>query len=207
MNKLHFGEKYLILGLVIMALIVTSGYSFAYFTVKTTVNGTTSGSTTGKTATLPKVVFDGGTAVTSAKPLLPGDKIVKEFNVEFTPGSEIKTVTYNVILNITDNTFVACSESTKTIGGAPNDCTVGATELVYRLKRKIGASGKEETIVTDTNLTASVKTQTYKETVTNSSAVTYYYTLEVEFLDTNKNQLHNMGKTFSGSVDVQFATS
>ena len=208
MNKLHFGEKYLILGIVIMAIIVTSGYSFAYFTVKTTVNGTTKASTTGNTATLPKVVFDGGQEVTSTTPLLPGNKITKTFNVTFTPGSDIKSVNYNVILNITENTFVTCSEQTKIINDVPNECTVGATELVYRLKRKIGTSGVDTEVVHETDLTAGVKTtQTYAETVTSSSEVTYYYTLEIEFKDTKANQLHNMGKTFSGTVDVQFATS
>ena len=121
-------------------LVVVVGVSFAYFLVSVDVKGEGSSTDIG-TGTFPLVQYDAGDSILSKDVLIPKDIISKSFKVIVTPTKDIKEITYRIYLDITDNTFVKCTDDN--YDEATNPCEKDANELVYRLKDSNGNVIKE----------------------------------------------------------------
>ena len=178
-------------------LVITLGVSFAYFVSGIAIGGSGSNAS-GTTAELLKVSYDAGTSILSGTGLIPGTNTSKTFTVIVTPGSDTNEATYAIKLNISNNTFVKCDDSN--YNSMSNACTKNAQELVYTIKDSSGnviktgdLTGKSGEVVLAT------------ETKTVSAATEYTYTLEIEFKETNADQNHNMNKSITGNVKVEFA--
>ena len=186
-----------ILSVVAVLLIVSIGFTFAYFMSGVRVDGDGS-STSGDTANLIEVEYDAGSEVVDASGVVPGDIITKEFDIIIRPTEIEKEATYAIKLDIENNTFVKCDDSN--YDSITNACTKDAEELVYRLK------GNDNEVIAEGTLMGLTGEQTLiVETKEVNSETTYHYTLEIEFVETNADQNHNENKTFSGRVIVEFA--
>ena len=178
-------------------LVVVVGVSFAYFLVSVNINGEGSSTDIG-TGTLPLVQYDAGDSILSKDVLMPKDIITKSFKVIVTPTKDIKEITYRIYLDITDNTFVKCTDDN--YDEATNICEKDANELVYRLKDSNG------NVIKEGDLTGSSgQVEVARETKTQDVRTEHEYIIEIEFVDTNKDQNHNANKTFNGEIKVEFA--
>ncbi len=178
-------------------LVIVVGVSFAYFLVSVNINGEGSSTDIG-TGTLPLVQYDAGDSILSKDGFIPNDVITKSFKVIITPTKDIKEITYRIYLDITDNTFVKCTDDN--YDEATNLCEKDANELVYRLKDSNGD------VIKEGDLTGSNgQIEIVRETKTQDVRTEYEYTIEIEFVDTNKDQNHNANKTFNGEIKVEFA--
>ena len=197
--KLHTVENYLLIGIITFGLLISGSYSFAYYSVGVK-NSELSISNTNTTGPLPMVIFDAGNLI-QGNSLSPGNSITKTFNVEFTPNNDFNSATYTIDLNTTVNTFTKCTDNNTYSG-----CLLNANELVYRLYRQIG-TGDKELIVTETDITGFTGHKTISETIrsnNNIDKINYYYTLEIEFKNTNANQNYNENKVYSGEINVYY---
>ncbi len=186
-------KLFIALGLLLVGVV---GVSFAYFLVGVSFVGG-GASNTGNTAKLINVEYDAGTSTLTGS-LMPGNKLSKTFTVSVTPGSDTNKAVYAIKMNVTNNTFVKCTEAN--YNSVSNACTKNAEELVYTLKNSSG------TVVATGDLTAKTgEVILATETKTASAKTDYNYTLEIEFKDTNTDQNHNTNKTFTGNVKVEFA--
>ena len=185
------GKKNIILASILCISIITIGVSFAYFTSNTEVKGTGT-SVSGKTAELIKVTYDAGSPTTTLENAIPGDTATKYFSIKVEPTENENTVTYAIILDISTNTFSYCND-------ASMGCELNAEELTYSLK-------EGENVIASGNLTEITgKQQLAKITKNTSSDITYNYTLEITYVDTQKTQNHNQNKTFTSNILVEFA--
>jgi len=191
-------EKKIYLGLLVCLLVSMVGVSFAYFTMSTTIGGT-GGATKGSTADLISVKYDAGSSTLELTNAVPGLGKEKSFSVIVTPTNNEKSVTYAIMLNISSNNFVKCSDSN--YNATTNACTKNAEELVYTLMDKNGT-----TIATGDLLGKTGKITLAKQTKSNiTAATTYEYKLNITFKNTNADQNHNINKTFAGNINVEFA--
>jgi hypothetical protein len=178
-------------------LVIVVGVSFAYFLVSVNINGEGSSTDIG-TGTLPLVQYDAGDRILSKDGFIPNDVITKSFKVIITPTKDIKEITYRIYLDITNNTFVKCTDDN--YDEATNLCEKDANELVYRLKDSNGD------VIKEGDLTGSNgQIEIVRETKTQDVRTEYEYTIEIEFVDTNKDQNHNENSTFNGEIKVEFA--
>ncbi len=192
---MNVGKKNIILAVILCASITVIGISFAYFSSSVLVGGTGS-SVSGNAGELIKVSYDAGSKAINLTNAIPGSSDSKDFSVTVTPTTTENAATYAINLDISANTFETCDSSNQT---ADNNCTIGAEELTYTLRNENG-------VVASGNLTEQTGTITIlKETKTVSEATVYNYTLEITYVDTNSDQNHNMNKTFTGSLNVEFA--
>ncbi len=202
--ELHYLEKYIILSVIICVLIISGGYSLAYFTSTGGVKGEGVKMST-STGEVPRVEFDGGSSkidLTGEKAIVPGTKIDKEFSVTVSSISDsISTVTYYIHFDISTNDFTKCTKS------GTNNCQENAQELVYSLYKK-GSNGELEAVplVGPVDLTNGVKeTNPYKVECESNGKTDYV--LRLEFKDTGQEQNHNEGKSFVANIDVTFNES
>ena len=126
MDNLKLLEKFLLLVCIFCGLVFTASYSFAYYAIKIDTN-LNNLDVDVDTSYVPKVVYNAGQAL-NINNLFPGYSSTKTFSVEFVPNKDIKSIDLVIDLNITNNTFSKCTSKT-----ADNDCTVNASELVYKL--------------------------------------------------------------------------
>ena len=200
--ELHYLEKYIILSVIICVLIISGGYSLAYFTSTGGVKGEGVKMST-STGEVPRVEFDGGSSkidLTGENAIVPGTIIDKEFSVNVSSISDsISTVTYYIHFDISTNNFTKCTKSDT------NNCQENAQELVYSLYKK-GSNGDLEQLVIPVDLTDGVKTTTPVKVECKSNGKTDYV-LRLEFKDTGQEQNHNEGKSFVANIDVTFNES
>lgn len=187
-------KKIIILGIVICVLVVSIGITFAYFSSGVNVSGTGSG-VTGTTAELIDVEYDARSSAINLTNAIPGAAASKNFTVTVTPTSSENSVTYAIILDITNNTFEKCTSQT-----ADNMCALNANEITYRLT---SSDGSVDVTGDLTDQTGRITLRT--ETKTVSSATTYTYNLTLYYVDTGSDQNHNANKTFTSNVKVEFA--
>lgn len=193
-------EKKIYLGLFVCLLVSIVGTSFAYFVSSTTIGGT-GGKTNMQTADLIGVKFDAGEATIDLQNAVPGDYGEKGFAVTVTPTSKEQSVAYVVKLNITENTFVKCSETNyKAEDPDKNACARDAQELVYTLTDQ-----NDTVIATGDLLEKNGNLELKKESKTVTEATTFNYKLKIEYKNTNADQNHNRNKSFDGSLSVEFA--
>lgn len=195
--NLHSKEKILILGLSVCALIITIGYSFAYFTtgIKVINNGGSGASAT--TQDLLSVTYDAGSKILSLTDAYPNKKASKDFNIILTPVGETKSATYAINLNISSNSFVKCNDTNYNVN--TNACLKDAEELVYYLK-----SG--DTVLATGDITEKTGViELLKQTKTSDTETVYNYTFEIEFKNTNSDQNHNLNKDLAANLEVVFA--
>ena len=189
---MSIGKKNMILSSIICVSIVLIGISFAYYTSQVIFSG--SGSTaSGSTANLIKVTYDAGSSALNLENAIPGDIASKNFSIKITPTTSEKTVTYAIMLDISNNTFEKCTDNS-------NGCTLNANELTYTLKDSDGS-----TLASGDLTEATGKITLYKETKTVDVETTFNYTLEINFVETNADQSHNTNKEMAGSIKVEFA--
>lgn len=193
---MHSMEKKIYLGLLVCLLVSVVGTSFAYFVATTTVNGE-GGKTNMKTAEMVGVKFDAGDSSLSLQDAIPGLGKEKSFAVTVTPNGKEQTVTYAIKLNITENTFVKCSDINY---GADNLCTKDADELVYTL-----TDGEGNVVATGDLLGKGEGLVLKKETKTVSTETTFNYKLNITYKNTGADQNHNTNKNFGASLAVEFA--
>ncbi len=178
-------------------LVMIMGVSFAYFAVGVNISGNGANTNLG-TGNFPLVQYDAGDSKLLKDNLMPKDIITKNFKVIVTPTKDIKEITYRIYLHITDNTFVKCTDDN--YDEATNICEKNANELVYRLKDSNG------NVIKEGDLTGSSgQIEVVRDTKTQEARTEYEYTIEIEFVDTNKDQNHNANKTFNGEIKVEFA--
>ncbi len=195
--NLHSKEKILILGLVICALVVTIGYSFAYFTTSVKVTNSGGGGASASTQDLQEVIYDAGSKTLSLEDAYPGKKASKDFSVSLTPAGELNSATYAIKLNISSNSFVKCTDTN--YDASSNACVKNAEELIYTLK-----SGS--TVLATGDVTGKTgEIVVLKETKTANEKTVYNYTLEIEFKNTNGDQNHNINKSLAANLEVVFA--
>ncbi len=178
-------------------LIMIMGVSFAYFAVGVNISGNGSNTNLG-TGSFPLVQYDAGDSKLLKDNLMPKDIITKNFKVIVTPTKDVKEVTYRIYIDIVDNTFVKCTDDN--YDEVTNICEKNANELVYRLKDNNG------NVIKEGDLTGSSgQIEVVRDTKTQEARTEYEYTIEIEFVDTNKDQNHNANKTFNGGIKVEFA--
>lgn len=190
---MSIGKKNIILAIVLCVSLMVIGVSFAYFTSKTSVTGDGSDVTL-TPGDMLHVTYDAGSTALNLENAVPGTSANKDFSVTVTPTDNENTVTYAIVLNINANTFEKCASQT-----ADNMCTVNANEVTYRL-----TDGTNELASGDLT-EASGKVTLLKEIKTASAETTYNYNLEITYVDTNADQNHNENKTFTSTLEVEFA--
>ena len=198
-------EKKILLGVLICFAVSLIGTSMAYFISSTRVIG--SGSSVNATAAeVVNVSYDAGSSALSLTNAKPGDSASKTFHVTVAPGSLEDTATYAIKLNISSNDFVRCTNSNRMdnrYSSITNLCSLNAMELRATLRRN-DASGA--ILVNNIDLTdVTSDTILYTDTQSPSTETTYTYYLMIEFVNTGYDQNHNINKSFTGSVKVEFA--
>lgn len=193
--KLHSSEKTILLAIVVCVLLISGGYSFAYF-VSNGANVTGEGGSTNiSTAKLINVKYDAGSSSISLANALPGVKSSKNFNITVTPIESQNTANYTIKLVINSNTFVKCTDANYNANS--NACVKDSEELVYTLTDSEGGAftgditGKTGEIV----LLNERKTTAVEEV--------YNYTLEVSYKNTGADQNHNFNKTLEALLKVE----
>lgn len=195
--NLHSKEKYLILALLVCALVVTFGYSFAYFTTGVVVSSDGKNGVSASTQELQKVTYDAGSKLLSLIDAYPGMKANKKFSITLEPSGELNSATWAIKLNISSNDFEKCSEAN--YDATSNACTKDAEELVYTLK-----SG--DTILATGDITDKVgEIELFKDTKTVDVETSFDYVLELEFKDSKNDQNHNLNKSLVATLNVMFA--
>ena len=188
------GKKNIILAIVICAVVMVIGVSFAYFTSQTIFSG--QGANVEATpGDMIKVTYDAGESV-SLKNAVPGESVSKEFSVKVEPVENENTATYQIVLNISANDFEKCTTQNQ---NEDNNCTVNANELTYTLSDNTGVRASGD--LTEAN----GKVVLLKETKTVSTEETFNYTLELTYVNTGADQNHNENKTFTSNLEVEFA--
>jgi len=172
-------------------LIMIMGVSFAYFAVGVNISGNGSNTNLG-TGNFPLVQYDVGDSKLLKDNLMPKDIITKNFKVIVTPTKDVKEVTYRIYIDIVDNTFVKCIEANYV--NITNECELGAEELIYRLKDSSGNVIKAGDL---TGITGQIEIA--RETKVQDTKTEYNYTIEIEYVDTNKDQNHNINKSFNSN--------
>ncbi len=190
--ELHTEERMLLLGIVLCALVVLFGYSFAYFTSGVTFGG--GGSLVkGETATLTEVTYDAGDKGIKLENVVPGDKDQKNFSVTVKPGSnESEEVTYEVFLNITKNDFKKCSV------GTDEGCKTEFQELTYKFSEG-GGEAKTGDLTGANNLISLGK---FTHTPQNDP---FNYSFEITWNNADFDQKYNVGANFQATIEVKFA--
>ena len=190
-------KKNYLLGIIVTILIVSIGFAFAYFVSGINIGGEGSNVTVDTENEFIRVIYDAGNNPLTGK-LMPGDTISKDFTVTVIPTDKEKTATYAIYMDITENTFVKCTEDN--YDSLTNACTLNAEELTYTLKDNDGV------VLASGDLTGVTgKVRLAKETKTVDTETTFNYTLEITFEETNADQNHNQNKTINGDVIVEFA--
>ena len=190
-------KKNYLLGIIVTILIVSIGFAFAYFVSGINIGGEGSNVTVDTENEFIRVIYDAGNNPLTGK-LMPGDTISKDFTVTVIPTDKEKTATYAIYMDITENTFVKCTEDN--YDSLTNACTLNAEELTYTLKDNDGV------VLASGDLTGVTgKVRLAKETKTVDVETTFNYTLEITFVETNADQNHNQNKTINGDVIVEFA--
>ena len=190
-------KKNYLLGIIVTILIVSIGFAFAYFVSGINIGGEGSNVSVDTENEFIRVIYDAGNNPLTGK-LMPGDTISKDFTVTVIPTDKEKTATYAIYMDITENTFVKCTEDN--YDSLTNACTLNAEELTYTLKDNDGV------VLASGDLTGVTgKVRLAKETKTVDVETTFNYTLEITFVETNADQNHNQNKTINGDVIVEFA--
>ena len=190
-------KKSVLLGIIGVLLVVGVGITFAYFASGVEVSG--EGSTVElEPGDMIKVTYDAGDSSLNSTNLIPGDTVSKTFTVTVTPTKTEKTAVYAIYLDLTSNTFVKCDDSN--YNSITNACINGAEELIYTIK------DGEDVLATGDLTGQTGKIELLKESKTVDSETTFTYTLEITFKETNADQNHNMDKSFTGSIEVEFGT-
>lgn len=197
--KLHSQEKTLIVALLVCGLVTMIGTSFAYFTGGGTLISGKGGSTNVTTnSDFQKVVYDAGTATINLIDAYPSKSADKDFTVKLTPIAEANDFSYAISLNISDNSFVKCDASMATAQG----CEANAQELVYTLTDK-----DNDTVLATGDLTAKTgKVNIYTVSKNVLSETTFNYNFKVEFKESDKSQNHNINKSLTSVLKVEFAS-
>ncbi len=139
-------EKNKKLIILVSVLLLVVGVSFAYFVSGADFLG--EGSSVGyKVSDMIKVQYDAGSNRLNAL-LNPGHRVSKGFKVTVTPTSKEKKAIYSIKLNITENTYVYCDDTT--YDETTNPCKRNEEELVYRLKDESGNIIAEDTLINKT---------------------------------------------------------
>lgn len=192
-------KKNLVLGIIIVAIVMTIGISYAYFTANTSSTGDGS-EINASTIELIKVEYAAGESLTLTN-AIPGDDVEKVFTVKVTPTSSDDSVKYNIIWDITENTFAECDAATSAASG----CKVGEEELKWELY----LDGEEEALnsgYVDNDENEQTITLYTADTGTLATTTTYEYKLVVTFIDTEADQNHNAEKTLSGTIEVELTS-
>ncbi len=183
-------KRNILLGTILCALVACIGYSFAYFTagVKTTTEGLENGVTV-QTAKFLKITYDAGdSASININNAYPGMRDVKkEFSVNVEPYGNQQVAMYDVLINISKNTFTDTNN-----------------DLKYTLK---GVNSKGESVLdqsgTLTNVTGKVGPFQVTHEAKEGKAEKCTYTLTISYPDNGKNQNHEGNFEFIGTIDVQ----
>ncbi len=197
--ELYKQERNVIVGILVCTLVAVIGYSFAYFLSGTSVIGE-GARTDGTTAKLPTVTYNAGNAGLTLENAYPGKKATKEFTVTFAGNDSSKNEKIAIKLKITSNSFKMCSAVEDE---NRNGCDIddNSPQLVAKLEKNgeviSGVDG------TEIDLTGKTKDDAILWTDDISSDTTY--TVTIEFKETGKDQGHNAGKNFIGSIEVEFA--
>lgn len=196
--KLHSQEKTLIIALLVCGLVTMIGTSFAYFTSGGTAIDGRGGSTKVTTnSDFQKVVYDAGTSTLNLIDAYPSKSADKDFTVKLTPISGANDFSYVIFLNISDNGFVKCDTSMATAQG----CEANAQELVYTLTDKDSGA-----VLATGDLTAKTgRIDIYTVSKNVLSETTLNYNFKVEFKESDKSQNHNINKSLTSALKVEFA--
>ena len=178
-------------------LVMIMGVSFAYFLVGVKIEGN-GGNTNIQAGGLPLVQYITGDNKLEKNNFTPKDIIQKNFKIKVTPTKDIKEVTYRIYLKIDENTFEKCDNTN--FNEVTNNCELDAQELIYRFKNSSGEIIKEGDL---TGVTGEIDIT--RDTKIQEVATEYEYKVEIEFVDTNKDQNHNINKVFNGEIKVEFA--
>lgn len=196
--KLHNDEKLIILAIVVCIFVGLFGFSFAYYTAGAPgITGSGNGITGTTANNLNDVAFDAGSKL-NLENAYPESKATKTFSVQI---NNSNPVSYTIKLNISENTFEKCTNDGNekdTYKAGTNECEIGAKELVYTLKKGNTVIGTEKTDITNATGSITLYSETGKGDID--------YTLEIEYVDTGKDQNHNMNKTFTGELKVEFGS-
>ncbi len=193
--EMYKQEKNIILGLLVCALITVFGYSLAYFVSGVKITGS-GGSASGSTAKLPTVTYDAGDEGLTLSNAYPGKSETKTFQVKFDSKDNVgASEKIGIKLNIESNEFKLCNAVDS---ANKNGCDESDTTSQLELKISGGGIDGEQII----DLTGKTGQSISLATDTISADATY--TVTVEFKETDKNQGHNAGKNFSGSITVEF---
>ena len=194
--KLGNNEKTLILSIAICCMVMVVGYSFAYFTFG--VSATGDGATIkGTAAELPEVTYEAFSDALTLTGAYPGKSASKTFTVKFKGNGSSTKETIAINLKINSNEFKLCNA---VASDAQNGCDTTDTnpQLV------ISISGGGITSSSEINLTGQVP-ETIIPLATDTIDKDTEYTVKVEFRETEKNQGHNVNKSFGGTIEVEFA--
>ena len=189
-------EHRILVAVLVCVLVAGVGISFAYFVSGVAINGD-GARIHADTPDLINVSYDAGTSTINMVNAMPGTSADKDFKVTVSPSGYENTFKYAIKLDVTANTFTKCTTPT-----TANECLVNANELVYTLKdgsgNVLGIANSDITSASNGKLTL------YTQTGTVNAATDYNYNLEISFVNTHYEQNHNMGKTFTGNVIVEF---
>ena len=169
-------KSYLIL--IISALVLLIGVSFAYFSLEITGNDTAKHNTI--TAGNLKLTFTDTNAL-ALDDALPGDTITKTISVKNT--GTIDT-SYNIVWKELTN-------------------TITKDELVIEATcKRLNSSNTEEGTCESISQTP-VSSNKLKSNIPIETGITHEYTLKLTFIDTGTTQNYNKNKSFSGKLGIE----
>ena len=173
---MNSGKKYLYVGVV--ALLIVTGVSLAYFDITIIGNDTAKGNKV-VTGNLELTYTDKNEI--SLEEAFPGDSFNKTISVKNTG---TKDVSYNLVWTELTNEIT-------------ND------ELVIEATcKRLNSSGTEEGTCESVSQTP-IKLNTIKKNVSIEPNITHEYTIKVTFIDTGSVQNYNKNKSFSGKLGIE----
>ena len=171
-NKILFGT------LIVLLLLLTTGLSYAYFSIS--VKGNDNAKNVIVEAGTLKLTYTDGPAI-NAQYIKPGWSTTKEVSVK---NNGTLDAYYNVIWQSLTN-------------------TITNNELVLSAKcQRLNASGTVEGTCESISQ-APISDMTIAKKISIESGITHKYTFTILFKETNTNQNYNQGKKFSGVLGIE----
>ena len=169
---------YLIIGLIVLVLVISIGGTYAQFSTRIEGNGTQITITTDEL----KLIYTDTLAVTGTN-IQPGWSVTKTFTVENTTNEEKY---YKIVWKDLVNTFVNTNDLTITITSTNGEGNLEKTPI-----QSSSTPGNYDII----------------SGVTIAGKTVQEYTVTFEYANTDEDQSADMGKTFSGSIEINLLES
>ena len=171
-NKILFGT------LIVLLLLLTTGLSYAYFSIS--VKGNDNAKNVIVEAGTLKLTYTDGPAI-NAQYIKPGWSTTKEVSVK---NNGTLDTNYNIIWQSLTNEITN------------NEIVISAT------CQRLNASGTVEGTCEPISQ-AAISDMTIAKKISIESGITHKYTFTILFKDTNANQNYNQGKKFSGVLGIE----